>query len=188
VASAGDVNGDGYADFLVGSYGASSGSGAAHVYLGSAIPNPTAWNGAAPTQRINLTNPAGASARFGSAVASAGDVNGDGYADFLVGAHDATSLAGAAQLYLGSATPSATAWNAAPSSGRSDLANPDGASARFGGAVARAKEVNGDEKVHASSVSARMGERPSYTLVRPTSIAMCAKCKGLEYTAITAEL
>jgi hypothetical protein len=145
VASAGDVNGDGYADFLIGSYGANSGSGVAHLYLGAAIPSVAVWNGTTPSSRINLANPDGASARFGAAVASAGDVNGDGHADFLVGAHDASSMAGAAQLYLGAGTPSATAWNGTPSTERIDLANPDGASAQFGVSVASAAvEINGD--------------------------------------------
>jgi hypothetical protein len=142
VASAGDVNGDGYADFLIGTEGISTGAGAAHLYLGAATPSTTVWNGTTPTNRINLANPDGASARFGASVASAGDVNDDGYDDFLIGAHDASSMTGAAQLYLGSSAPSATAWNATPSTGRIDLANPDGGSARFGISVARIEAIN----------------------------------------------
>jgi hypothetical protein len=154
VASAGDVNGDGYADFLVGSYGASSGSGSAHLYLGAAMPSLAVWNGTTPSSRINLANPDGASARFGASAANAGDVNGDGYADFLIGAHDASSMAGAAQLYLGAATPSATAWNGTPATGRIDLANPDGASARFGVSVASAGDTG---RVDATFYSTRFG-------------------------------
>jgi hypothetical protein len=144
VASAGDVNGDGYADFVVGAEGVSTGAGAAHLYLGAATPSAAVWNGAAPTKRLNLANPDGAGARFGASVASVGDVNGDGYADFLVGAHDAAS-GGAVQLYLGSAVPSATAWSGASSTVRMDLTNPDGASARFGVSLASAETIDADE-------------------------------------------
>jgi hypothetical protein len=136
VAGAGDVNGDGYADFLIGSEGVDAGSGAAHLYLGASALNATAWNGASAGSRITLTNPAGAGARFGASVASAGDVNGDGYGDFLVGAHRAGALGGASQLYLGSAMPGASSWDGASPTGRMDLANPAGASAGFGVSVA----------------------------------------------------
>jgi len=144
VASAGDVNNDGYADFLISALSASSNSGAAHLYLGSRTPNATDWNASPPQGRIDLTDPDGANALFGSAVASAGDVNGDGYADFLVGAQSASTGAGAAHLYLGTPAPSATVWNGASPSNRISLTNPDGASAVFGSSAAGAGDVNGD--------------------------------------------
>ena len=81
VASAGDVNGDGYGDIVVGADGytnGSAGEGAAFVYLGGASGLGTAatWTGEG--------NQIGAG--FGTAVAAAGDANGDGYADIAVGA------------------------------------------------------------------------------------------------------
>jgi hypothetical protein len=97
VASAGDVNGDGYADLVVGADYASSYTGSAYVYLGGA-------DGLAVTPAATLTGPAGASGFFGFSVASAGDVNGDGYADVIVG----TLEAGTAYVYLGSASGLAT--------------------------------------------------------------------------------
>src|SRR5262249_52328122 len=111
LTSAGDVNGDGYADFLV-----DSNVGTAYVYLGAATPSATIWNGVAPPRRIDLTPPSGTTGNFGYTVTSVGDVNGDGYAEFLVG--DGGSNAGAAYLYLGVATPSATVWNGTSPAGR----------------------------------------------------------------------
>ncbi|HMG23187.1 MAG TPA: hypothetical protein VK607_17750, partial [Kofleriaceae bacterium] len=131
---AGDVNGDGYADLLVGAAGVTAGAGTAHLYLGAAVPSAAGWNPSDAAARIDLAALDGPGAIFGSAAASAGDVNGDGFADFVVGAHDASAGAdaGAAHLYLGSAAPGAAIWNAASSTARIDLTNPDAASARFG--------------------------------------------------------
>jgi hypothetical protein len=143
VAYAGDVNGDGYADFLVAALQPDSDAGgAAHLYLGEPTPSPTDWNGATPARRIDLTNPDGAHALF-SAVGSAGDINGDGYDDFLVGAPYASSNAGASHLYLGGPTPGATSWNGAMPAKRLDLTNPDGANAEFGIGMG-VGDVNGD--------------------------------------------
>ena len=101
VASAGDVNGDGYSDVLVGASlfdNGQSDEGRAFLFLGSA-------GGPALTPAWTAESNVGG-ARFGGAVATAGDVNGDGYADVLVGAptQDTPIIisAGAATLYLGS--------------------------------------------------------------------------------------
>jgi hypothetical protein len=182
VASAGDVNGDGYSDFLVGAEGVGGGAGAAHLYLGAAMPDATVWNGPSSNNRISLADPDGSGARFGASVASAGDVNGDGYIDFLVGAHDAGSLAGASQLYLGSATPSAAVWNGPSSTARIDLINPAGTGARFGVSVASARDVNNDgcsvllrEPVPANS----RARHPSSDLTRSRS---CCAERALPFT------
>lgn len=110
VASAGDTNGDGFADVLVGasdSSDAQSGSGRAYLYLGSASGLSTlpfvVWQG---TQ---------AGERLGSAVAGAGDVDRDGYADVLIGAPEHSngqSKEGRISLFRGSAAGPSTvpAW------------------------------------------------------------------------------
>ena len=71
-AGAGDVNGDGYADIVVG--GDILGG---YVYLGSPA-GPSQTPDTLNVQSIQLDGD------FGRAVASAGDVNGDGFADILV--------------------------------------------------------------------------------------------------------
>lgn len=128
MASAGDVNGDGYADILIGALdngtSSTSSTGIAYVYLGSATE-------ASTTPPVAVTLPAAANPQFVT-VACAGDVNGDGYADLLVGTPNTET--GGADLYLGSPT--------GPSSTRS-LAYP-GLDTLFGYALAGVGDVNGD--------------------------------------------
>ncbi len=80
VAGAGDINGDGFDDILVGAIvgpGNQAGSGAVYVYTGSAEGVDTTVD-----VRIFSAEPGGAE-RFGHAVAGAGDINGDGYDDLM---------------------------------------------------------------------------------------------------------
>jgi hypothetical protein len=134
VASAGDVDGDGFDDVIVGALGFSGDlpyEGRAHVYLGSAtgLGTSAAWI---------VEGDQGHSA-FGAAVASAGDVNGDGYDDVIVGAPrwNAGQLdEGRAFVYLGSPAGLATTPTWSDESDQSE--------ALFGQWVSSAGDVNGD--------------------------------------------
>lgn len=95
VASAGDVNGDGYGDVVVGAYGLAANAGAAYIYMGSAT-------GLSTSPARILNGPA--NSYFGFVVASAGDVNGDGRSDVIVGAYQYANNAGAAYIYHGTST------------------------------------------------------------------------------------
>src|SRR6185436_7854921 len=81
--SAGDINGDGFGDVVVGSPGdgtyPTNIQGYAYAFYGSAT-------GLSPNPDWTATNDQPLSS-FGGSVGTAGDVNGDGYADVLVGAH-----------------------------------------------------------------------------------------------------
>ena len=93
VSSAGDVNGDGYDDLIVGARNADtngSESGASYVVFGKAN-NTTPVNLSAIASGTGgfVINGASAGDNSGRSVSSAGDVNGDGFADLIVGAHSA---------------------------------------------------------------------------------------------------
>jgi hypothetical protein len=128
------VNGDSYSDVIVGALQYDDGQsqeGAAFVYVGSAggLATSPAW-----TQEGNQ-----AGAFFGCSVATAGDVNGDGFSDIIVGAmlyDNGQTNEGRAFVYHGSATGVATAaaW----------AAESDQTNAYFGYSAATAGDVNGD--------------------------------------------
>ena len=134
VSTAGDVNGDGYSDVIVGARYYDNGSfneGAAFVYHGSA-------SGVSTTPAAQLENNQ-ASADFGYSVSSAGDVNGDGYSDVIVGssAYDnSLSDQGAAFFYYGSSSGIPTVAGT--------IIEGDQATAYFGESVSSAGDVNGD--------------------------------------------
>jgi hypothetical protein len=130
VASAGDVNKDGYADIIVGAYVNNGYTGKVYLFLGgpggpSATPSWTAVGSSAGEE-------------FGKSVASAGDVNKDGYSDVVIGApnYAHNTIGGKAYVYLGgpgglAASPSWTAVG--------EAVNED-----FADAVASAGDVNKD--------------------------------------------
>ncbi|HLG94083.1 MAG TPA: FlgD immunoglobulin-like domain containing protein [candidate division Zixibacteria bacterium] len=131
VAGAGDVNGDGYADFIAGAPYAdpdtivqSVNSGAAYVYSG--------FDGSA----LFTVKSDSADDYLGFSVSGAGDVNGDGRGDFIVGAPntDAAGMADAgwAGIYSGL---TGSLLHALPGDSAGDL---------FGHSVAGAGDVDGD--------------------------------------------
>jgi hypothetical protein len=134
VGAAGDVDGDGYDDVIVGAPGYSQGQeavGAVFLFRGSQLGLQTtpAW--------VKVGGQAGSD--FGAAVGAAGDVNGDGYDDFLVGAPSYTGdrdYEGAAFGFYGAdPRPGNTAnWVV--------TGNQEGA--YLGISVGSAEDVNGD--------------------------------------------
>jgi len=130
VSSAGDVNGDGFADVVVGARDLNGGAGSAFVYFGSSA-------GISASPNVTIPGPGTSNAAFGGAAASAGDVNRDGYADIIVGAYGAGGNAGAAYLYLGGPNGTSTTPVAPAISGPA-------ANSYLGLSVASAGDVNGD--------------------------------------------
>ncbi len=107
VNSVGDINGDGFADVLVGAPEAAGTAGKSYVIFGSS--DRLAWgNGTLALSRL-MDGSHGFSLRgeslidqSGWAVANAGDVNSDEIADFVIGARGVSSYAGRSYVIFGS--------------------------------------------------------------------------------------
>ncbi len=135
MGTAGDVNGDGYADLIVGASRYADGNGGnagkAALYLGSAAGPDTTADWVKTSSNVD--------ARLGGMVSTAGDVNGDGYADVLVAAWNDRAPyydEGVAWLYLGSAAglDTSAAWTA----------SGDTINVHYGWSLDTAGDVNGD--------------------------------------------
>ena len=134
VASAGDVNGDGYSDVIVGGFKYShpeTKEGVAYLFLGSS--SGLSWT---PDWQAESDQQF---AEYGQSVASAGDVNQDGYNDLLVGApwySNGHNYEGRVYLYFGSPTGllSSPVY----------IAESNQESANLGYSAASAGDVNGD--------------------------------------------
>jgi len=150
VGTAGDVNGDGFDDFIIGSYtynAGESGEGAVFVWLGSesglnegvnGTPDNAHWMGEADQE----------SAQFGFVVSTAGDFNRDGYDDVVIGAraYDITATptitnAGALFMWFGGSqglgedgSPANADW----------MAGSDQKDSLFGYSVDLLGDINGD--------------------------------------------
>ncbi|MBX3598874.1 MAG: FG-GAP repeat protein, partial [Rhizobiaceae bacterium] len=154
VSSAGDVNGDGISDFIVGAYYAGSspsGAGAAYVLFGGAH-----WSTKATFNLGDITATTGFkivgstySGYLGWSVSSAGDFNGDGIDDIIVGARGEDSNRGNAWLIYGTASgfgtgtlPTLTVATMPASKGFAIRGEQSGDG--FGYSVSAAGDVNGD--------------------------------------------
>jgi len=134
VNTAGDVNGDGFDDVIIGARdyrNFEAGEGAAFLYLGSSSGefSTSAWSAEANQQFASM----------GGSVDTAGDVNGDGYDDILVGAPQYTlgqQSEGVAFAYYGSTS--------GPSTTPDWTGQIDQASAVYGWSVSEAGDVNND--------------------------------------------
>jgi hypothetical protein len=124
-ASAGDVNGDGLDDVIVGAPYDQISSGRAWIY-----------SGADGTTLHEFAPPVDGAIRFGTSVAGIGDVDGDGFSDVVIGAPASTAdgldRAGSAWVFSGRSGETLLALHGSEPRGR------------FGWVVAAAGDVDAD--------------------------------------------
>ena len=158
VSSAGDINGDGFDDMLIGGYRADlhgANSGVSYVVFGSASGFPanfnlSSLNGTNGFQLNGITR----GEYSGTSVSTAGDVNGDGFADIIVSGYHADPHghnSGAAYVVFGSASgfPAELEFSALNGTNGFRISGEVGGDAvqdqdRAGNSVAAAGDVNGD--------------------------------------------
>lgn len=133
-APAGDVNGDGFADVIVGArayYNGEANEGRAFVFLGSASGLPSSPDWQVESNQVG--------ALMGHSVAGAGDVNADGFDDVIVGVRNydnGQDNEGRALVYLGGSSGLSTTavWSV----------ESNQLGALFGSVVIGAGDVNAD--------------------------------------------
>ena len=153
VGGAGDVNGDGFDDVMVGQPSASVGNldeaGRAYIIFGRA--------GASSVDLVDIDaglaggfaiNGARAEDNAGIGLAGAGDINGDGLADLIIGANRAASNgnegSGKAYFVLGQASTSPVQLIGIEGGDGGFVMNGVGAEDGTGADVAKAGDINGD--------------------------------------------
>jgi len=157
VSHAGDINGDGIDDFVVGANRDNAGGdpfageydyGAAYVIFGSA----TGWPSSFKSSDLNGTTGFALPGyrtldRGGYSVADAGDINNDGYDDLIVGNRelDTTTEAGEAYVIYGSGTPFPASIDLQTLNGTNGTVFTGAGNGDFtGGSVNGAGDFNGD--------------------------------------------
>ncbi|BAZ29674.1 hypothetical protein NIES4074_21210 [Cylindrospermum sp. NIES-4074] len=152
VSSAGDVNGDGFDDLIIGARYADpngSASGQSYVVFGKS-------SGFSPTLNLSTLNGANGFAingiaeldYSGSSVSSAGDVNGDGFDDLIIGANGADpngSSSGQSYVVFGKSSGFSPTLNLSTLNGANGFAiNGIAEGDNSGYSVSNAGDVNGD--------------------------------------------
>ncbi len=128
LSTVGDVNGDGFSDVLVGDFSHNSYEGMVYLFYGSAegLNDTPDWYYGATVY-----------GEFGVALSPAGDVDGDGYGDFLVGApRESRGQTAEGVVYLFTGGPGGPSLHS--------TFEADGEYDHFGAALAWAGDVNGD--------------------------------------------
>jgi len=149
--SAGDLNKDGYADIIIGAPYYNSYQGAAYVIYGRTTSSMTnidlASTALSPASTGFMILGEAAGAYLGWSASGAGDMNGDGYSDVIVGAWNINTLKGTTYVVYGGETSSMSDLDLAtvtldPASTGFTITGDDGDG--FGYSVNTAGDVNKD--------------------------------------------
>jgi hypothetical protein len=149
VADAGDVNGDGFSDLIVGAPNVEVNGtqvGAAYVIFG----NDTGFTPTLDLDSLDGTNGfriegTFANGRFGQSVSGAGDFNGDGFDDLVISAPLTNNGAGATYVLFGKSSSFGEKFDLATINGTNGFIFVGNQVGEFtGSSVSKAGDINGD--------------------------------------------
>ncbi|ELR96644.1 S-layer family protein [Gloeocapsa sp. PCC 73106] len=152
VSSAGDINGDGFDDLIIGAFGADpngSASGSSYLVFGKG----TTFSSPLNLSTLNGTNGfilngSDANDNSGRSVSNAGDINGDGFDDLIIGAFGADpngTQSGESYVVFGKGTTFSSPLNLSTLNGTNGFTiNGVDAYDYSGRSVSNAGDINGD--------------------------------------------
>ncbi|PSF39565.1 hypothetical protein C7H19_01890 [Aphanothece hegewaldii CCALA 016] len=153
VSSAGDINGDGFDDLIIGAFGADPNgivrAGQSYIVFGKS----GGFNASLNLSTLNGTNGFAINGIYyndfsGVSVSSAGDINGDGFDDVIIGAHQADpngSFSGQSYVVFGKSSGFSASLNLSTLNGTNGFAiNGINAGDLSGASVSNAGDINGD--------------------------------------------
>ncbi|SFD94670.1 integrin alpha [Nitrosomonas sp. Nm166] len=185
VSNAGDVNGDGFDDVIIGAYGADPNgdlSGSSYVVFGKA----SGFDATLDLSSLDGSNGfrmdgVATYDRSGRSVSNAGDINDDGFADLIVGARTADNYSGSSYVVFGKASGFDATLDLSSLDSSNGFSLEGAAAGDYSGtSVSNAGDVNGDG--FADLLVSATGAEPNGIYDAGSSYVVFGKASGFDAT------